>query len=57
MDDEQPALEELNFLLSSLADIKVIGQGHNGVEAIKLVEDLEPDLLFLDIEMPGLNGF
>jgi len=40
-----------------LADIKVIGQGHNGVEAIKLVEDLEPDLLFLDIEMPGLNGF
>ncbi len=57
VDDEQPALEELNFLLSSLADIKVIGQGHNGVEAIKLVEDLEPDLLFLDIEMPGLNGF
>ena len=37
VDDEQPALEELNFLLSSLAEVKVIGQGHNGVEAIKLV--------------------
>ncbi|MFN8009377.1 MAG: LytTR family DNA-binding domain-containing protein [Terriglobia bacterium] len=57
VDDEQPALEELHFLLSSLADVKVIGQGRNGVEAIKLVEELEPDLLFLDIEMPGLNGF
>ena len=57
VDDEQPALEELHFLLSSLADVKIIGQGHNGVEAIKLVEELEPDLLFLDIEMPGLNGF
>ena len=57
VDDEQPALEELNFLLSSVPDVRVIGQGHNGVEAIKLVEELEPDLLFLDIEMPGLNGF
>ncbi|HKZ42926.1 MAG TPA: LytTR family DNA-binding domain-containing protein [Candidatus Hodarchaeales archaeon] len=57
VDDEQPALEELNFLLSSMPDVRVIGQGRNGVEAIRLVEELEPDLLFLDIEMPGLNGF
>ncbi len=57
IDDEQPALEEINFLLESIPEVKVIGQGRNGIEAIKLVEELEPDLLFLDIEMPGLNGF
>ncbi len=57
VDDEELALEELNFLLSSMSEVRVIGQGHNGIEAIKLVEELEPDLLFLDIEMPGLGGF
>jgi two-component system response regulator LytT len=57
VDDEQLALEELNFLLDSIPEVKVIGQGRNGIEAIRLVEELEPDLLFLDIEMPGLNGF
>ena len=57
VDDEQPALEEINFLLSSMPEVKVIGQGRNGIEALRLVEELEPDLLFLDIEMPGLNGF
>ena len=57
VDDEQPALEELNFLLNSIPEVKVIGQGRNGIEAIQLVEEFEPDLLFLDIEMPGLNGF
>ena len=57
VDDEQPALEEINFLLDSIPEVKVIGQGRNGIEAIQLVEELEPDLLFLDIEMPGLNGF
>ncbi|MBM3801894.1 MAG: response regulator transcription factor [Acidimicrobiia bacterium] len=57
VDDEQPALEEINFLLESIPEVKVIGQGRNGIEAIRLVEELEPDLLFLDIEMPGLNGF
>jgi two-component system response regulator LytT len=57
VDDEQPALEEINFLLESIPGVKVIGQGRNGIEAIRLVEELEPDLLFLDIEMPGLSGF
>jgi two-component system, LytTR family, response regulator LytT len=57
VDDEQLALEELNFLLGSISEVRVIGQGRNGIEAIRLVEELEPDLLFLDIEMPGLNGF
>jgi two-component system response regulator LytT len=57
VDDEQPALEEINFLLESIPEVKVIGQGRNGLEAIRLVEEFEPDLLFLDIDMPGLNGF
>jgi two-component system LytT family response regulator/two-component system response regulator LytT len=57
VDDEELALEELHYLLESIADVKIIGQGNNGLEAIKLVETLEPDLLFLDIQMPGLNGF
>jgi two-component system response regulator LytT len=45
VDDEQLALEELNFLLDSIPEVKVIGQGRNGIEAIRLVEELEPDLL------------
>jgi two-component system response regulator LytT len=57
VDDEQLALEELSYLLDSISELKVIGQGHNGLDAIRLVRELEPDLLFLDIEMPGLNGF
>lgn len=57
VDDEALALEELQFLLDSVPDVGVIGQGRNGVEAIRLVKELEPDLMFLDIQMPGLNGF
>ena len=57
VDDEALALEELHFLLDSVPDVGVIGQGRNGVEAIRLVKELEPDLMFLDIQMPGLNGF
>lgn len=57
IDDEELALEELHFLLDSVSGIGVVGQGRNGVEAIRLVKELEPDLMFLDIQMPGLNGF
>ena len=57
VDDEKLALEELQFLLDSMPEVRVIGQGRNGVEAIRLVKELEPDLIFLDIQMPGLNGF
>jgi two-component system LytT family response regulator/two-component system response regulator LytT len=56
-DDEQLALEELKYQLQSLPDIQVIGEGRNGPAAVKLAEELEPDLMFLDIQMPGLNGF
>jgi two-component system response regulator LytT len=57
VDDEQPAREELCFLLSQVADVEVIGQADNGVAAMGLLEDLEPDVVFLDVQMPGLTGF
>ena len=56
-DDEQLALEELKYQLQSIPEIQVIGEGRNGPATVKLAEELEPDLMFLDIQMPGLNGF
>ena len=57
VDDEQLAREELSFLLKEFPDIDVLATARNGVEAIKLIEDLEPDVVFLDVQMPGLDGF
>jgi len=57
VDDEQLARDELCFLLQSVPEIEVVGQAANGLEAVALVEDLSPELLFLDIQMPGLDGF
>lgn len=56
IDDEAPARDELAFLLRDFPDIEITATGSNGLEAVKLVEDLEPDLVFLDVQMPGLNG-
>ena len=57
VDDEQLARDELCFLLGQTADVQVIGQAGDGIEALGLLEDLEPDVVFLDIQMPGLTGF
>jgi two-component system response regulator LytT len=57
VDDEQLARDELQYLLSSIEDVEVVAQGKNGIEAIALVPRLEPDVLFLDVQMPGLDGF
>lgn len=57
VDDEQPARDELAFLLKSFPDVEVVGQGKNGVEAATLVRDLNPQVVFLDVQMPGLDGF
>jgi two-component system LytT family response regulator/two-component system response regulator LytT len=57
VDDEQPAREEMCFLLGKMSGIEIVGQASNGVEAAKLIEDLEPDLVLLDVQMPGLTGF
>src|SRR6266404_3557518 len=56
VDDEQLACEELAYLLKEFPDIEVLATGANGLEAVKLIEDLEPDLVFLDVQMPGLDG-
>jgi two-component system response regulator LytT len=57
VDDEQLARDELQYLLSSIDDVEVVAQGKNGIEAIDLVPRLEPDVVFLDVQMPGLDGF
>jgi two-component system, LytTR family, response regulator LytT len=57
VDDEKLARDELQYLLSSIEDVEVVGQGKNGIEAIDLAARLEPDVLFLDVQMPGLDGF
>jgi two-component system LytT family response regulator/two-component system response regulator LytT len=57
VDDEQLARDELQYLLGSIEDVEVVGQGKNGIEAIALVPRLEPDVVFLDVQMPGLDGF
>jgi two-component system, LytTR family, response regulator len=57
VDDEQPARDELAYLLKQIPDVEIIGQGKNGVEAVSLIRELGPDLVFLDVQMPGLDGF
>lgn len=57
VDDEQPARDELAYLLRSFPDVEVAGQGKNGVEAVGMIRDLNPHMVFLDVQMPGLDGF
>jgi two-component system response regulator LytT len=57
VDDEQLAREELCYQLEQLDGIEIVAQASNGIEAIGAVERHEPDVVFLDIQMPGLGGF
>ncbi len=57
VDDEQLARDELAYLLKSIGEVNVVAQGKNGVEAVNLIKEHAPDLLFLDVQMPGLDGF
>ena len=56
VDDEQLARDELSFLLKDFPEIEIVETASNGLEAIKLIEEIEPDLVFLDVQMPGLDG-
>jgi two-component system, LytTR family, response regulator LytT len=57
VDDEQLAREELCYLLGRVGGVEVVGQASNGLDAIKIIEQNNPDLVMLDIQMPGLTGF
>src|ERR1700756_820218 len=57
IDDEQLARDELKYLLDSVGGVEVVAQGTNGIEAVNLIEEHHPDLVFLDVQMPGLDGF
>src|SRR5215472_15238538 len=56
IDDEELAREELKYLLD-MTDVEVLAQGTNGIEAVDLIRRHQPDVVFLDVQMPGLDGF
>jgi len=57
VDDERPARDELLYLLKGFPEVNVVAMGKNGLEAITLIKEHAPDLVFLDVQMPGLDGF
>ena len=56
VDDERLAREELEFLLRDFTDVEVAGVAENGVQALEVIEKIDPDVVFLDVQMPGLDG-
>ncbi len=57
VDDEELARDELTYLLKNAGDVNIVAQGKNGLEAVNLIKEHNPDLVFLDVQMPGLDGF
>ena len=57
VDDEPLALDLLRSILSALEDVEIVAECSNGRDAIAAASSLHPDLVFLDIQMPGINGF
>ena len=57
VDDEQLARQELCYLLQQFGGIEVVAQAGNGVEALNVIEEHQPDFVMLDVQMPGLTGF
>src|SRR5258708_32025798 len=56
VDDEQLAQDELAYLIKDFPDIEVVGVARHGLDAVELIQKLEPDLVFMDVQMPGLDG-
>jgi len=57
VDDESPARRDLKRMCAKLEGLEVVGEGSEGHEAVKLIKKLMPDVVLLDIQMPGLDGF
>src|SRR5436190_2191159 len=57
VDDERLARDELGYLLGRVGGVEVIGQAGNGDEALSMIDRLHPDVVFLDVQMPGMTGF
>lgn len=56
VDDEPPARARLNALLRDLDQVEVVGEAGNATETLELIEQLNPDILYLDVRMPGMSG-
>ena len=56
VDDEAPARSELRYLLGEAGGVEVVGEAGNAVEALQLIKAIPYDVIFLDIQMPGLTG-
>ena len=56
VDDEAPARSELRYLLAGESGVQVVGEAAGAREALELARSLEPDVVFLDVELPGLSG-
>jgi two-component system LytT family response regulator len=56
-DDEAPARAKMRRYLGEYADVEIIGEAENGVEAVERIAELAPDVVFLDVQMPLLDGF
>jgi len=56
IDDETPARRELRYLLSQVGDVEVVGEASTGTKGLHVIHALRPDVVFLDIQMPGLDG-
>ena len=57
IDDERMARQELKRLLSAHPDIEIVGEAVTGKQALELIPRLALDVIFLDVQMPGMNGF
>ncbi len=57
VDDERPARRKILRFLKTEPDVEVVGEAGNGHEAIEIIQREKPDIIFLDIQMPGLDGF